>query len=128
MRRGEAEMSGYAHEWAAAKQLGVQLLTHVQPDKVHGKDKVTAIAFTSGDNAVVIDCELVVWAVGQTKKYPLAEEFPGLVVAGGRIAVDAEMRTGCADVWACGDASNGGKEVVNAAAEAKRVARAIDRS
>ena len=128
IRRSEENLSGYAHEWAAARALGVQLIERVQPAKLHGEKKVSAIAFSTEHNAVVIDCELVVWAVGQSKHYAIAEEFPGLIVSGGRIAVDAEMRSGAAKVWACGDATNGGKEVVNAAAEAKRAARAIDRS
>lgn len=129
IRRTEENLSGYKHEWAAARALGVQLIERVQPAKVHGVDKVSAIAFSAGgDDAIVIDCELVLWAVGQSKHYALAEEFPGVSVSAGRIVIDADMRTGAAHVWACGDATNGGKEVVNAAAEAKRAARAIDRS
>ena len=42
--------------------------------------------------------------------------------------VDADGATGCPGVYAAGDCANGGKEVVNATAEGKRAALAIDRA
>ncbi len=129
MRKSESEIAGYAHEWAAAKALGVQLVERVQPAKIHGDKKVKAIALKVSDaDAVIIDCELVVWAIGQDKSYALVEEFPGVQVKDGCIVTDKSMKTGAERVYACGDATNGGKEVVNAAAEAKRAAIAIDAS
>jgi len=41
--------------------------------------------------------------------------------------VDADGATGRPKVYAAGDCANGGKEVVNATAEGKRAALAIDR-
>ena len=47
----------------------------------------------------------------------------------GRVVVDpATHRTGNAKVWSGGDCVNGGKEVVNAAAEARVAVRDIQRA
>ena len=51
--------------------------------------------------------------------------LPGIAVNGGRIAVNAHGFTGRAKWYAGGDCVNGGKEVVNAAAEGKAAALAI---
>ena len=57
----------------------------------------------------------------------LGRNFPGLALEGGRVKVDAEGRTSVKGLYAGGDCVNGGKEVVNAVADGKAAARAIDR-
>ena len=57
----------------------------------------------------------------------LAAALPGVQVEDGRVVVDADGATGRPGVYAAGDCANGGKEVVNATAEGKRAALAIDR-
>jgi len=58
----------------------------------------------------------------------VALAFPGVELdQKGRVVVDkATYRTGNPKVYSGGDCVNGGKEVVNAAAEAKAAARAMD--
>ena len=58
----------------------------------------------------------------------MALAFPGVELdAKGRVVVDkATHRTGNAKVYSGGDCVNGGKEVVNAAAEAKLAVRAMN--
>jgi glutamate synthase (NADPH/NADH) small chain len=72
--------------------------------------------------------DLVIVAIGQAKLAVLAREFPGVKVddSGCFIADPATGRTGNPRVFTGGDAMNGGKEVVNAAAEGQNAARAID--
>ena len=66
-------------------------------------------------------------AIGQNRATQVALAFPGVELdAKGRVLVDPQThRTGNAKVWSGGDCVNGGKEVVNAAAEAKLAARSI---
>ena len=51
----------------------------------------------------------------------------GVRVEQGCVVRDADGATGRPGVYAGGDGANGGKEVVNAVAEGKAAARAIDR-
>jgi glutamate synthase (NADPH/NADH) small chain len=76
----------------------------------------------------VLGVDLVIVAIGQAKLAALAKQFPGVRVddSGCFVADPATGRTGNARVFTGGDAMNGGKEVVNAAAEGQNAARAID--
>jgi dihydropyrimidine dehydrogenase (NAD+) subunit PreT len=69
--------------------------------------------------------DLIVVATGQSRLTDLARAFPGVELdAKGRVIVDtATYRTGNPKVWSGGDCVNGGKEVVNAVAEARVAAR-----
>lgn len=121
-RRTEAEMSGYAHEWAAAKQLGAKALWKSLPLRFEGQGSVSAVVCT-GD--VSVKAELVLIAIGQAKLAELVRGLDGVKVDNGRIVTDDDGATGCPGVYAGGDCRNGGKEVVNAVAEGKQAARAI---
>lgn len=132
-RGDEAKMSGYAHEWAAAKQQNVHAAWRVQPVAFVGEGKVSAVrcAELDADKRPIagrerdIPADLVLLAIGQAKLAELVSELPGIKVDRGRIVVDDGQRTGEPGVFAGGDCANGGKEVVNAAAEGKAAARAI---
>jgi NADPH-dependent glutamate synthase beta subunit-like oxidoreductase len=72
--------------------------------------------------------DLVLKAVGQEKQAALLERlFPRLELDGkGRVRHDpATMRTSLPKVFAGGDCTSGGREVVNAVAEGKKAARGI---
>lgn len=129
IRRTEKELSGYTHEWEHAKALGVHLLERVQPVGVLGSSHATGVTFqvANSDQAIEVDAELVVWAIGQNKTYTLAEAL-SIAVKDGKVVADSEQRTTAKGVWVVGDASNGGKEVVNAAAEGKVAALSIHRA
>jgi glutamate synthase (NADPH/NADH) small chain len=129
-RRGEKDMSGYAHELSAAREDGVRLLenrvvTQLHRDErgalthatlAHAKDG-EAVAGT--DEKVAVD--LIALAIGQSVATGIAKAFPGVQLdAKGRVTVDPKThRTGNPKVWSGGDCVNGGKEVVNGVAEAK---------
>lgn len=135
-RRTSADMSGYAHEMEAARKHGVQLIESRVPTEVIRDDggrllglRVAPakdgkpVAGTQNDLAA----DLIAVAIGQSRATRLATSFQGVQLdAKGRIVVDAATgRTGHPKVWAGGDAVNGGKEVVNAVAEAKRAVKDI---
>jgi dihydropyrimidine dehydrogenase (NAD+) subunit PreT len=56
----------------------------------------------------------------------LEAAFPGIALDGGKVRIDPGGRTSVARLYAGGDCVNGGKEVVNAVADGKAAARAID--
>lgn len=131
----EAGMSGYGHEWDAAKVEGVRAAWRTQPVGYAGEGRVTGVRCvrldekkqTVPDSEHVIPADLVLLAIGQGRLGALVAELDGITVEHGRLVVDAEGYTGRPGYYAGGDAANGGKEVVNAAAEGKAAAHAIDR-
>lgn len=132
-RGTEAKMSGYAHEWSAAKNEGVHALWQTQPVAFEGQGRVQGIRCVRLDDAKqpiagsehVVPADLVLLAIGQGKLQALLSGVPGVAFEHGRVVVDAQQATGNPRVFAGGDCANGGKEVVNAAAEGKRAALAI---
>ena len=135
-RRSEAEMGAYDFEYALAKTDGAEFVWNAAPIRILGKKQVEGVAFARTETkngklaltkkTFVVACDRVIKALGQTKQLSLAKAL-GLSLAGdGRIAVDEKtLRTSDSKVFAGGDAINGGKEVVNAAADGKRAAYAI---
>jgi glutamate synthase (NADPH/NADH) small chain len=131
----EAKMSGYAHEWKAAKVEGARALWKTQPLAFEGEETVQRVRCAQLDHAkqpipgaeITIDADLVLLAIGQSKQGALVAGLEGVQTERGRVVVDASQATGRRGVWAAGDCANGGKEVVNAAAEGKVAARSIHR-
>ena len=70
---------------------------------------------------------VVLFAIGQEKLSELVSGLDGVVVERGRIVVDEGGATGRPGVYSGGDCVNGGKEVVNAAAEGKLAATSMHR-
>jgi glutamate synthase (NADPH/NADH) small chain len=135
-RRGEAEMKGYHHEWSAARQEGVVLVSNaVVKEVVREGGRAVALRLArakggraTGEELPLLPVDTVVLAIGQAKLLDLVSEFPGVAVDHrGWIVADSETgETGNPRVFAGGDARNGGKEVVNAVDEGQRAARTID--
>ncbi|MHB2026692.1 MAG: NAD(P)-dependent oxidoreductase [Elusimicrobiota bacterium] len=136
-RRGLEDMSAYDFERDLAKQDGAEFLWNAAPVRIIGKKKVSAIEFQKtavrrGKLAPIaggkfkIPCDRVIKAVGQGKRLGLAKELGLNLAPDGRISVDGgTLKTSHPKVFAGGDAINGGKEVVNAAADGKRAAWGI---
>ncbi len=134
-RGSEARMSGYQHEWKAAKVEGAQAVWHAQPIAYLGEEgKVQSVhcARLGADKKPVPDADftvpaqLVLLAIGQGKLGELVGGLEGVETEWGVVKVDADQATGRKGYWAGGDCANGGKEVVNAVAEGRDAARAID--
>lgn len=133
--RGRSERaSGYAHEWAAAQVEGARAEWQAIPLAFAGNGRVAHVRCQRVDDAkracagteFTLPADLVLVAIGQSKLGQALAKLPGIVLDGGRVVTDDHGATGRAGWFAGGDCSNGGKEVVNAAAEGKRAARAID--
>lgn len=132
-RGGEDGMSGYTHEWDAAKIDGANAAWHTVPVEVVGEGRVTGLrcALTGPDKRpipgqeVVLPADLVLVAIGQSTLGGLLAGLDGITLDKGRVVVDAAGATGRPGWYAGGDCANGGKEVVNAVAEGKAAARAI---
>jgi dihydropyrimidine dehydrogenase (NAD+) subunit PreT len=132
-RGTEASMSGYTHEWSAAKDEGARVLWQSLPVGFEGTDTVAGVRCVKVDankapipgTEHVVPADLVLLAIGQSKLGSLVSELPGVEVAGGRIITNVQGATGRPGVFAGGDGRNGGKEVVNAVAEGRDAAVAI---
>ena len=137
-------MSAYHYEFELAKSDGAVYVFYAMPVRFVGNGALTALECVrtevvedeKGRPAVrpvkgtefQIPCDMAITAVGQSKAVDwLAKNFPGLELDRGRVKVDGEGRTSVRGLYAGGDCVNGGKEVVNAVAEGKKAARAIDR-
>ncbi len=129
----EDKMSGYEHEWKAAKVEGARALWQAIPVAFEGNGKVERVRCQRLDAnkkptgfELTVDADLVLVAIGQSKLGAMLSSLGGIVVESGKIVTDETGKTGRKGWFAGGDAKNGGKEVVNAAAEGKAAARAID--
>ncbi len=125
-RRGAADMSAYDFEVLLAKTDGATILTNAVPKRIIGKTKVEGIEFA---DKTQIACDRVIKAIGQTKHFALAKAFGLAQHEDGRLKVNADtLACSRVNIFAGGDAVNGGREVVNAAADGKRAAWGIFRA
>lgn len=136
-RRGREDMSAYDFEVELAQTDGARLLTNAVPKRILGKTKVEGVEFVRSEvkngklievprSKFVVDCDRVIKAIGQSKRFSLAKALKLEQDDAGRLVVDPDtLRTSERKVFAGGDAVNGGKEVVNAAADGKRAAYGI---
>lgn len=132
-RGSEAGMSGYEHEWDAAKQQGAIGEWKALPTAFEGTGKVQRIRCQRLDDTkkpiagsdFTVEADLVLVAIGQSKLGQMLGSLSGITIDKGRVITDARGFTGRTKWYAGGDCTNGGKEVVNAAAEGKAAAHAI---
>ncbi len=135
-RRTEQEMPGYPHELRAARAQGVRFVEKTIPLRVLREgDSVRGLEMAAADRARPVpgterrfETQLLVVGIGQAGIPGFFAGFPGVECSSdGRVTVDEETgRTGNSKVFAGGDCVNGGKEVVNAVAEGKKAALAIE--
>jgi glutamate synthase (NADPH/NADH) small chain len=136
-RRSKEQMRAYGFEYDLAKSVGVNALFNVIPTEIVGQGDVEGVKFVrtqSEENkiAVIPDSEfiepadMVIKATGQVKLGGILSQIEGLQTDdSGCIVVNAKGQTTNPRYFAGGDAANGGREVVDAAAEGKRAADGI---
>jgi len=134
-RGDESGMSGYSHEWKAAKVDNVRGVWRTQPVgyEVEG-DRVTGVRCVTVDadkkpipgSEHVLPADLVLVAIGQAKLGELVSDLSGVEVEWGRVVAGEDGATGRPGVYCGGDCRNGGKEVVNAVAEGRDAAIAMN--
>jgi dihydropyrimidine dehydrogenase (NAD+) subunit PreT len=144
-RRTEDEAPAYEYELEIAKHDGCVFHWLTAPTEVVGDGKkVTGLKCqkmeltapdASGRRGVkpiagsehVIACDLVIKAVGQSKRTEMLSQVPGLQLdKSGRVVVNEQGQSSNPKFFAGGDCINGGKEIVNAAADGVRAAAHID--
>lgn len=133
-RRGPEAMPGYEHEREHAIAEGVSFVWRALPVAFEGDGRIRAARFSTVDRSLApigdpfsIPVDLVAVAAGQNRLEEQLAAIPGGIDHDrGRVTVDPNTGgTSNPRYWAGGDLANGGAEVVNAAAEGKRAARAI---
>ena len=142
-RRDVDAMPGYRHEWDHAVHEGAIGAFGLRPERIIGvRGRVAGLACvgTRPDpedptgrrlldvhgSGRVLPADLLVVATGQAGQAGVLAGLPGVDLERGRPVVDAWQQTCNPRVFAGGDLANGGKEVVNAVAEGKTAAAAID--
>jgi len=141
-RRSADECPAYPHAIELARSLGVAIRWLVAPVEIFGDGPVWGVTFetmtlgepdASGRRRPVrvdgsrfnVSLDTVVRAVGQGAPPRLLDAL-GVASPGGIATVDADTgRTANPKVWAIGDISSGGAEVVNAVQAGKLAARSI---
>jgi glutamate synthase (NADPH/NADH) small chain len=144
-RRSRVEMPAYAFEFELAKSDGVIFHFLTTPTRIIGNDHVEAIECTRmqlgepdeegrrkpvpiPESEFQIPVDMVIKSVGQNLEETFLSQVPNLKSLHGRVIVDAEtLQTTNPKFFAGGDCINGGKEVVNAAADGKKAAHGIDK-
>jgi dihydropyrimidine dehydrogenase (NAD+) subunit PreT len=144
-RRSEREMPAFRYEYQLAQKDGVTFLWQTMPVRVVERGGVVAglecVRTRLGEPDVrgrrqfeaipgsefTIDVDMIVSAVGQQPVTDFLRAVRGIALRdNGTVVVDKNHRTGNAKYFAGGDCVNGGREVVDAVAEGKAAAQALD--
>jgi glutamate synthase (NADPH/NADH) small chain len=139
-RRPKEEMGAYDFEYDLARQAGVKGLFEASPIEILGPNQVTGVRFvrTTMQNGrpepvpgseFVVEADGVIKATGQGKQLDFLGLIPGLELdAKGCIVADpVTFQSGNPKYYAAGDAVSGGQEVVNAVANGKKAAQALQK-
>jgi glutamate synthase (NADPH/NADH) small chain len=143
-RRSEGDLNAYDFEVQHAREKGVKFLFLSSPVEIIGKERVEGIKFIkntiernkSNTNSkpeiksvsgteYTINCDRVIIATGQEKQTDFLKGIQNLKLETGKIIVNKDFQTSNPKYFAGGDCINGGKEVVNAAADGRDAARGI---
>ncbi len=132
-RRDQGSMKGYQHEWEQALKAGAKAHWRTTPVAFEGRAGVQGVRCVRlSEDLVPIDgsdfvvpADRVFVAIGQSRLGDLLEKVSDIRAPSGLVQVDEQGSTGRAGWYAGGDCVNGGREVVNAAAEGKAAAQAI---
>jgi glutamate synthase (NADPH/NADH) small chain len=125
-RRGPEDASAYAYEMELARNDGCSFLFWSHPTEITGEGTVTGLKVKDeAGTETLLPAGLIIKAIGQEKRSAALKGFGLDVDDKGRLVVDADRKTSRAKVWAGGDCVNGGKEIVNAAADGVKAAKAM---
>jgi dihydropyrimidine dehydrogenase (NAD+) subunit PreT len=131
-RRKEQDIPAYDYEYELAKSDGIEFVWQAAPIGILSDDDgkhLTALRCEKTDGSLQIfeiPCEMVIKAVGQSKRRSFFEKVVGADTdEKGRVMVSEQMQTTDPKVFAGGDCVNGGGEAVEAAQMGKLAAQGI---
>ncbi|MBI1805560.1 MAG: NAD(P)-dependent oxidoreductase [Ignavibacteria bacterium] len=143
-RRSEEEMPAYEFEYDLAKRDGIVFHFLTAPSRIIGNGQVEGLecvkmklgmpdvkgrrtSHSIPNSEFRIPVDMVIKSIGQKPAESFLSQISNLKFERGKIWVNTEtMQTSHPKYFAGGDCINGGKEVVNAAADGKRAAHGID--
>lgn len=139
-RRSKEEMKAYGFEYELAKSVGVDSIFNATPVEITGREKADGVKFvrtktvngipeTIPGSEFIIECDMVIKATGQTKHKEVLLNIDGVQFdeRGNILANKKTYQTTNPIYFTAGDILSGGQEVVNAAADAKKAAKEIDK-
>jgi glutamate synthase (NADPH/NADH) small chain len=118
-RRAESNMSAFAFEYEHARASGIGFIWNARPVRFtnHSVDL---------DNGQSLPCDTIIVAIGQSRLLDTLQQIRTLELRNGQVVVNPQTgQTADPKYFAGGDCVNGGREVVDAAAEGKRAAKGI---
>jgi glutamate synthase (NADPH/NADH) small chain len=122
-RRLEPQMPAFRFEYEHAKKEGVKFIFGASPVRFRGMARIEAVECASG---LSVACDTAIVAIGQSKILDSLATRRGIELDAGRAVVNPRTgQTSNPKYFAGGDCVNGGREVVDAAADGKRAARGI---
>lgn len=122
-RRSEPQMPAFRFEYKHAKKEGVKFIFGASPVHFRGADRLETVECASG---LCVPCDTAIVAIGQSKILDSLAARRGIELDAGRAVVNPRIgQTSNPKYFAGGDCVNGGREVVDAAADGKRAARGI---
>jgi glutamate synthase (NADPH/NADH) small chain len=146
-RRSDAEMSAYQYEYAHAKHDGISFEWHASPVEFVTTDgRLSGVKFirtrfaSAGDGSrqakleeipgseFIVPCDMALKALGQSPVLQLLADIEGVEMSGRGLKIDPETcSTTRPGLFAGGDCTSSGAEIVNAVQDGKMAARSIHR-
>lgn len=125
-RGPEERMSASPKEKQAAQDEGVTFLFDHQALEILGTELVAGISFKHDDKDSVIQCDVIIFAIGQINKTENWMTRLGIASnTGGEIITNQQGQTSHEKIYAGGDNTHGPDLVVTAIAAGRRAARGM---
>jgi glutamate synthase (NADPH/NADH) small chain len=118
-RRAQANMSAFSFEYDHARRAGINFIWNARPVRFSEHT-------VECDNGNVIPAQTIIVAIGQSRLLETLTKIRTIELRNGQVVVNPQTgQTADPKYFAGGDCVNGGREVVDAAAEGKRAAQGI---
>ncbi len=125
-RRTEKDISAYEYEYELAKRDGIEFMWQTVPLAIGGFSNVMSLKVQKANGGTEkIACDMVIKAIGQSKRTEFLNNIGVQFDEKGRVAVNEMMQTSNPKIFAGGDCVNGGAEAVDASQMGKLAAQGI---
>ncbi len=125
-RSSEEKMRASPKEKQAARDEGVTFVFDHQPIEIQGDESVTRVRFKNHDTNTCLDCDSIIFAIGQiNKKENWMTQLGIQTDEQGTIVINKQSQTSHEKIYAGGDNTNGPDLVVTAIASGRSAAEGI---